>query len=105
VKPEYQEWIDAYKASLGSAKLAGKCGAASEAMALDFPELTVVRGDAVLGGCGCAWSHWWCEDPDGNIVDPTVEQFDDPICLQQGCQNDGTFTYSLRAREPSTSMP
>jgi hypothetical protein len=33
----------------------------------------------VPGAVYCNWGrreHWWCETPDGTIVDPTASQFD-----------------------------
>lgn len=47
----------------------GRCRDESLALAREDRTLTVVRGyaDGV--------EHWWLIDPDGKIVDPTVDQF------------------------------
>lgn len=37
-----------------------------------FPELKRVRGHYHCPWLSKAQPHWWCVDPDGNIVDPTV---------------------------------
>lgn len=55
-------------------KYRGKCKEMSEALVKENPELRLVRGyyfDALWGKQG----HWWCEDKDGNIIDPTKDQF------------------------------
>lgn len=68
----YAEWIADYVASVDGHTL-GKCGHATEAIKLQFPELRLACGFA-----HCAWGprqHWWCVTPDGVIVDPTVSQF------------------------------
>lgn len=51
------------------AVLRGACTAATEEMVKAFPELRRVRGH--YGNS----SHWWCEDADGNVYDPSVAQF------------------------------
>jgi hypothetical protein len=54
--------------------LRGKCKEAAEALCAADPMLRLVRGyyyDAVWG----PQAHWWCERPDGTIVDPTAAQF------------------------------
>lgn len=55
-------------------KYRGKCKEMSEELAAKDPSLRVVRGyyfDAMWGKQG----HWWCEDKDGKIIDPTKDQF------------------------------
>lgn len=54
--------------------LRGKCQPAAEALANADPTLRVVRGWYVDIDWG-EQEHWWCQRPDGTIVDPTVEQF------------------------------
>lgn len=54
--------------------LRGTCRQAAERLAASEDGLTVVRGwylDAHWG----TQEHWWCVRTDGEIVDPTVEQF------------------------------
>jgi hypothetical protein len=70
----YAEWIEDYKTRIGDAIL-GTCQKAVDEMAAVFPELTKVSGHVY---CPHPWgkrAHWWCTDPDGNIVDPTASQF------------------------------
>ena len=52
----------------------GKCKEYSEALCNEDPTLRLVRGfyHCPLWG---KQDHWWCEKPDGTIVDPTVMQF------------------------------
>jgi len=55
-------------------KYRGKCKELSEAaIALD-PTLRLVRGHYYCPMWG-QQDHWWCEKPDGTIVDPSVNQF------------------------------
>lgn len=55
-------------------ELTGKCKVMSEALVAADPTLTLVRGHYY-----CPWwgerQHWWCVRPDGEIVDPTKDQF------------------------------
>lgn len=68
----YEEWIKDYVTSVDG-NTRGKCGAASEAMKLQFSELRLACGFAhTLWG---PQQHWWCVAPDGRIVDPTRSQF------------------------------
>lgn len=56
------------------AKYRGKCKEMSEALVDNDPSLRLVRGhyfDVFWG----MQPHWWCEDKDGKIVDPTKDQF------------------------------
>lgn len=55
-------------------KYRGKCKEMSEALAAKNLDLRIVRGwyfDALWG----QQEHWWCEDKEGNIHDPTKRQF------------------------------
>ena len=66
---KYQEWIKNQNSDVF-----GACKARTEEMVAAFPELKRVRGhyyDIVWG----ERMHWWCVDPDGNIIDPTARQF------------------------------
>ena len=52
----------------------GKCKEYCEELVAEDPELRMVRG---FYNCPI-WGkeqHWWCEYPDGRIIDPTVKQF------------------------------
>jgi hypothetical protein len=69
---EYQAWIDKYYPTQQIAY--GKCAEATLEMCATFPELTRRRGHYLC----IVWGereHWWCEAPDGTIVDPTRRQF------------------------------
>ena len=81
----YSEWIENYRAEraarcvhcgqgapCGRSHTAGFCHDAANAMAKAFfPKLRVARG-FVSGH-----PHWWCVAADGEIVDPTADQFSD----------------------------
>lgn len=69
---KYKEWISSYVKSVDGFTR-GKCGHATAAMKLEFPELSIVKGFA-----HCEWGadqHFWCIDPEGYIIDPTASQF------------------------------
>ena len=55
-------------------KYRGKCKEMSEALILQDPTLTLVRGHYYCHAYG-KQPHWWCEKQDGTIVDPTAKQF------------------------------
>ena len=52
----------------------GRCAEATLAMAAVFPELTRVRGHYLCWVWG-EREHWWLVEPNGEIVDPTADQF------------------------------
>lgn len=79
IRPKYAAWIKAYRDSVGARggiSTAGLCGAATAAMVLDFPELRRARGYARSARDGWRHTHWWCVAAEGEIVDPTADQFD-----------------------------
>jgi hypothetical protein len=55
--------------------LRGKCKEMCEKLVRDNPELTMVRGFYWCPIWNKDEPHWWCKDKQGNIVDPTVNQF------------------------------
>jgi hypothetical protein len=55
-------------------KFRGKCKPLSEQAVAADPTLRLVRGHYHCPDWG-PQAHWWCERPDGTIVDPTVDQF------------------------------
>lgn len=69
----YQRWIEAYAARYGG-HVRGLCRAAADEMVQTFPELRAVPGVAHTMNLG-QHIHWWCEAPDGDVVDPTARQF------------------------------
>ena len=87
---KYQEWISTHIKGE-----AGFCQSSSHEMAKAFPELRVVRG-YVETSTGSKRDHWWCETPDGTVVDPTVGQFD-----SQG----GVWEYDEYSEEKHGPLP
>jgi hypothetical protein len=69
MKPQYAAWIAA-----NVTEAYGRCREVAEAMAAAFPELVRVRGHYYCWAWG-ERTHWWLIDPEGQIVDPTAEQF------------------------------
>lgn len=55
-------------------KFRGKCKELSEEAIAKDPALRLVRGHYHCPMWG-KQAHWWCEKPDGTIVDPSVNQF------------------------------
>lgn len=53
----------------------GQCGKATERMVKEFPELRRTNGFIVVMGYPEPQMHWWCVDTEGNIVDPTRNQY------------------------------
>ncbi len=73
MKSEYEAWIEAYVASIPQRYIRGKCREATNKMVASFPELRQAAGFVHI-----TWGreqHFWCVTPDGEIVDPTLEQF------------------------------
>lgn len=93
MKSKYEQWISE---NINEATCRNTCRSATAAMQAFFPELECVRGHYVCA-VGGSIPHWWCVDPDGEIVDPTVAQFPtrwgeyvpftgpDPICKCMNC--------------------
>lgn len=75
MKPEYQQWIDEHYPTKEAAWR--KCKKATALMVSAFPELLRHRGLVMIQGV--IHQHWWCEDGDNSVVDPTVHQWDFPI--------------------------
>jgi hypothetical protein len=67
----YQEWIKNNYPTPESAKL--QCKEGTDKMVQSFQELRQVRGYAYVGTS--KRPHWWCETPDGEIIDPTAIQY------------------------------
>lgn len=55
-------------------KYRGKCKEFCDKLISKNPELRLVRGYYLCWFWG-KQEHWWCEDKDGNIIDPTKDQF------------------------------
>ncbi len=73
-------------------KYRGKCKEMSEALIVDDPTLTLVRGHYMDPAWG-KQPHWWCKKPDGTIVDPTKDQFPSKGCSTY-VEFDGTLPCS-----------
>ena len=102
---KYDDWIKQNVKSYEDAY--GECKSVTKMMVKEFPELKRVRGYYF---CLC-WGqrmHWWCVETDGNIIDPTKEQFPtkgtcryeplkegDPISIGK-CVNCGEYCYKNR---------
>lgn len=74
MKQKYKKWISNYNQL--NPDTYGMCTKATQQFLKEFPELKRVRGhvESVLS---CKpLPHWWCVDPDGEIVDPTAKQFE-----------------------------
>lgn len=99
MQSQYRVWIEE-----NVIETFGKCDDVTKAMAAVFPELTRTRGYYMC----VAWGrrdHWWLVDPEGEIVDPTAEQFpcrgtSQYVPWKEGseeptgkCMNCGSYTY------------
>lgn len=60
--------------SMNNYSLRGTCERAARELANRDTKLRVVRGHFLCPYWG-EQAHWWCEDQDGTIIDPTVQQF------------------------------
>lgn len=78
-EPRYMGWITEWRKNH---RQKNACYSATHDIAKEFPELKLCRGWAHYKydlswqkGYECWDQHWWCEAPDGTIVDPTNEQW------------------------------
>ncbi len=75
IDKKYKDWIDKHKEEKA---LLARCSLSTDEMVEAFPELEKVAGTVrFLGGGGS--EHFWCVTPSGDVVDPTVSQFDSPV--------------------------
>ena len=58
---------------------ARQCFKATEDMSKNFTDLKRVRGHVFVAQNQRVEEHWWCEDWDGCIVDPTRHQWHGPV--------------------------
>ena len=70
---KYDDWIAMWVATHD---VRYKCVETTQEMVKAFPELTRVSG---YYHDHFGVPHWWCVTPDGEIVDPTVSQFDNRV--------------------------
>lgn len=68
---KYLAWIEEHC----TGDTAGQCAEKTLTMLLAFPELRRVRGHYECYITGKSHPHWWLESPEGNVVDPTCDQF------------------------------
>jgi len=73
MKQQYQIWIDNYKEK--HKIIAGLCFPACSLMLQNFPELQLIRG-YIIDIWDKKRTHWWLKTESGEIIDPTVSQFD-----------------------------
>jgi hypothetical protein len=108
VQSKYRAWV-----AETVTETYGKCKEVTEAMVAAFPELTRVRGHYMCADWGKR-AHWWLVDENGEIVDPTADQFpckgtSEYVPWEEGaeeptgkCMNCGGYTYgSSRACSPA----
>jgi hypothetical protein len=83
IKQQYRNWINNYiQKNNGNVK--NHCTFATSEMIKAFPELKREKGYVwVITDFGSkSDEHWWCIDPDGNIVDPTASQYRE-VCFYE----------------------
>lgn len=72
-------------------KYRGKCKEYVDALVANDSTLRAVRGwyECPMWG---SQQHWWCEDVNGNIIDPTVKQFPTAGVCAEYREYDGIMT-------------
>jgi hypothetical protein len=68
----------------------GKCKEMSEALVAENPVLRLVRGHYWEPMWNRDEPHWWCVNPDGEIIDPTRLQFPSGGIAEFYTEFDGT---------------
>jgi hypothetical protein len=63
--------------------IAAMCKIAAHELAHRCPGFQINSGH-IIDYFGARWNHYWCEAPNGDIVDPTVEQFIAPVLYHNG---------------------
>jgi hypothetical protein len=74
---KYQEWINNYYPT--SASSYGNCKEAVVLMIKSFPELIPTNGFVHVYSWNKDRQHWWLKTKEGEIIDPTKNQFPGPI--------------------------
>lgn len=90
MKEEYQRWIDANVQGSGYAK----CQEYTCGMHAVFPELIICKGFYHCPTWGSR-THWWLKTMDGEIVDPTKNQF----------PSKGRYVYTELTEEDIAKLP
>ena len=78
-----QEIISFLKEKTPYGDIIGMCKIASQEIAYRLPDFKVNSG-RITDDFGGNWNHYWCEAPNGDIIDPTVEQFFAPVQYPNG---------------------
>ncbi len=61
----------------------GMCIIATSELVKRYPEFQVKSG-RIIDYFEHSWNHYWCELPNSDIVDPTVDQFCPPVQYPNG---------------------
>jgi hypothetical protein len=75
---KYQNWIIDNCYAISS-MVRGRCQEICESMQFVFPELILTKGliwGTDVDGYRKSYPHWWLKTSEGEIIDPTVSQFD-----------------------------
>ncbi len=67
------------------------CEIAAQELANRYP-IFKVKSAHIIDYFEGSWNHFWCESPNGDIVDPTVDQFCPPVQYPNGA----IWDYPLR---------
>jgi tetratricopeptide (TPR) repeat protein len=91
MQKKYSNWIEKYRKMN---KISNKCRDVTEKMVAEFPELTRKRGIIHLLNTeeNETRPHWWCVDPDGEIIDPTASQYPFVLEYEEWDENHGEPT-------------
>jgi len=84
LQPLVRLWISEHYPTPESANL--KCAEATLAMCAAFPELIRIRGSAMVGID--LRPHWWCETPNGEVIDPTAHQWPGGVVFYERLQSE-----------------
>lgn len=72
----YEAWIKK-NIPMKKRKQVGKCRECCEIVHANFRELSITYGEYECSITGKMYPHFWLEDTDGKIIDPTRWQFID----------------------------
>jgi hypothetical protein len=68
----YQDYINQIPNDIRKGR---NCREVTKDMQLQFPELNRVKGHYLCLVTNSMYTHWWMESKEGDIIDPTSEQF------------------------------
>ena len=103
---KYEEWISAFLAK-HNGFVRGKCKEAADGLAASFPELRVAEGFAhwQCPTRSVRDQHWWCVDPAGAVIDPSVAQFGGACVRYEELDLDDPETRSKIPTGPCMNCP